>query len=305
MAVSLHEVISDYLLYLEMSDTRPNTLRNNKSSILGFAAWAETNDTFPLNDFSQIKPKHIREYFHFRKVEQGVGPGTRQQNHIHLTKLFDWAKREYKKVKKNPLHKVERPNYRPPRIEFPLEGVIDKMIAVCDTTSFKGIRDRLLITLLKETGGRASEILALEESDINEVEKYIYIRWGKGGNKRKVGYTEETAIAIIAYKQVRETHPHAKSPKFFIGTKGALKYCGLNDVVKGRSFEATGEETTAHKLRHAFVHLAKTLYVTEDALMEMMGWKTRAMLDRYALSMREERALAEYRNKLHIHPESK
>lgn len=298
MPVSLKEALDEYYVVLETSELAKRTVSTNINSLRQFKKWADNTEDFPLDDISQIKAKHMRLFFHHRKVNQGVGAGARQQNYIHLNSFFKWLTKEYKKeLKKNPLAKVDRPSYKPPVIEFPLADTIDKMISTCDHT-FKGTRDRLLLCLFKETGGRANEILSLEEKDIHEVEQYIDIRFGKGGKTREVPYGEDTAVAIIAYKAARKEHRLAHLPAFFLGYQAPLQYDGLNNMFKDRSFEVSGEEITPHKLRHWFVHLAKERGVSEDALMELMGWSTRTMLDRYALSMRKERAHQEYRKKL-------
>lgn len=299
MPITLKQALDEYEIVLVTSELSPNTVNLKRSHLRTFYKWALESKTFPHTDVSQIKPKHMREYFYFRKVVQCVGAGTRKQSHIHLNGFFKWLTKEYRKqLKKNPMDKVDRPIYNLPEVDFPDLNIIDKMIESCETDSFKGIRDRLLLLLFKQTGARAHEVLALTEYDIFEIDQYIRIRQGKGGKYREVPYGDETAIAIIAYKRVRKEHRFADSPYFFIGGRGTFKYGGLNHMFKSRSLDVSDQKITPHKFRHAFVHLAKVNKVTEDALMELLGWSTRAMLDHYGRAFRAQRAHDEYREKM-------
>lgn len=79
---------------------------------------------------------------------------------------------------------------------------------------------------------------------------------------------------------------------------GSFGYGGLRNVFYSRSLMVSDAKLSPHKFRHAFVHMAKTKGVTEDALLELCGWSTRAMLDHYGRSMRKERANDEYRAKM-------
>lgn len=299
MAKTLAEVIQEYRVALEHSGKRPRTITSHNSTLNVFQRWAIQDPTMPDHDISLIKPKHIRAFFHYREVEQGAGAGVRQQNQIHLKAFFEWVTKTHKKtLKKNPLNKVEPIRYKPPVIAFEDEEVIDKVIAVCEPDTFVGTRDRLLLLTYKETGGRATEILALEEDDYHELEQYVHIRFGKGGKKRKVPYGDETALALFYYKIKRKEHRNADAKEFFLGQKGPLKYQGMRGILARRCEQAGIDISRLHGLRHAFVHKAKINEVSDDALMELMGWSTRTMLDRYALAMREERAIREYRKKM-------
>lgn len=296
MAPALEEMIEEYLVFLEVEGKRPSTIKMKRSLLTIFQRWMAKN--YPDLPVKQIRAKHLAEYLLYRR-ENGLSKGSEHQNYVNLGAFFKWAMKMYPKhVKKNPTTKIARPKYTPPIKEFPDIDIIEKMIAACDTTSFKGARDKLLFTLIKETGGRAIEILSLRVDDFNEAYQYIHIREGKGGKPREVPYGDATTLALIAYKEHRAQHRYAHLPEMFLGQRGPFKYEGLRLIFKEYSLMVGTKVLTPHSFRHAFVDLCKRRGVTEDAMMELLGWSTRAMLDHYAKAGRAQRAIMEYREKL-------
>lgn len=294
MGQSLNALIEEYKVVLQTSELAKSTIRNKKTTLNMFSRWAEEN---ALTDISAIKARHMRAFFLYRQ-QQGTGRGVREQNYIHLNVFFKWVKREHKKaIKNNPMAKVQKPDYKPPLVTFPDIDVIDQMIDTCDD-SFAGRRDRLLLLLYKQTGGRATEITQLDVLDVDQEEQVIYIRHGKGGKTREVPYGTETTIAFTQYLIARKEHNYAHLSRLFLGIRGAFGYGGVSKMFRTRSLMVGDQPLKPHSFRHAFVHRAKQMGVTEDALMELMGWSSRAMLDRYARSMRKERAHEEYRKKM-------
>lgn len=67
-----------------------------------------------------------------------------------------------------------------------------------DTTTKKGKRNLVLLTLLYDTAARANEIINFKLEDINLEEKYIVLT-GKGNKKRVVPIMEQTKQLLISY----------------------------------------------------------------------------------------------------------
>ena len=90
--------------------------------------------------------------------------------------------------------------------EPPTAADIVKLIQACPNTA-KGRRQRALMTTLWRTGMRISEALDLVESDLNQEEKTILIRRGKGGKRRTVGLDDWGWVELDNWLQFREQFP--------------------------------------------------------------------------------------------------
>ncbi|MGC8993727.1 MAG: tyrosine-type recombinase/integrase, partial [Candidatus Aenigmatarchaeota archaeon] len=147
---------------------------------------------------------------------------------------------------------------------------INKMIEVCDN-----LRDKALISVLYESGCRASEILDLKIKDL-EFDEYggVLIVRGKTGSRRI-----RLISSIPALKEWLNVHPRKNDPNASLfcslakNNKGSpLDVCGLHFIVKEIAKKAgINKRVYPHLFRHTrATHLAK--YLTEQELKIYFGW---------------------------------
>ena len=114
---------------------------------------------------------------------------------------------------------------------------------------------------------------------------------GKGGFER-VGYlADDTSKLIRRYLRERG---NPKAGPLFASREGRLSYAMVHRKFRQYSngIRCAGEPVTIHQLRHTFAHYWMLDGGGDDALMRHMGWKSREMLSRYAVSAGAERALS-------------
>jgi integrase len=122
---------------------------------------------------------------------------------------------------------------------------IDALLSVCQNAE-----ERLIITLLSQTGLRASEACGLVISDINFEKRFIVVRYAKWGKTRRVGLPQQVADAISAFLLERPQVDH----DFLLVDKKhqPLNRSGLLQRVQRLSIQA-GVPANSHALRRAFV----------------------------------------------------
>lgn len=289
---SLPEVYADWQTTLQMSDIRPATQYNYTRKVLAFLQYAK-GQNFP-EDIRKITHRHLQAYFHYRKVN-GIADSTRELEYTCIKKFWKWAIKEFE-LPNNPFDRVPPIKAQETVIKFPDPDDFQKLLDTCSTREFHDVRDKALLLLLRDTGMRIGETLALTENDFLFNQRLIHLKRTKNGQERVVAYGNTTALALSRYKRAREAHPKSAERQFFIGHKGSLTYSGVKGLFRKRG-ELSGVHMTPHKLRHLFVHDAKTMGASEEFLMQTLGWNTRRMMDHYARALRQQRALAEYAEK--------
>jgi integrase/recombinase XerD len=131
-------------------------------------------------------------------------------------------------------------------------------------------------------------------SDLDLQAREIKIR-GKGGRERTVRVDRQATRAVDRYLRARGRHPQAWRPQLWLGAggRGLLTADGICQMICRRGREA-GVAVYPHRFRH---HFSQT-WLERDGegrdLMELNGWSSPQMLDRYARSARAARARRTY-----------
>lgn len=135
-----------------------------------------------------------------------------------------------------------------PRV--PEDATIRRLLAVCDTASPAGRRNRALIALLADSGLRREELRRLRLGDVDLQTRTLRIRQGKGRKDGLGFFGEATASLLRAWLAV---HPDPRPGCFvFVTGDGApLGPSGGNRILRRLSQRAGLERPVGpHALRH-------------------------------------------------------
>lgn len=217
-----------------------------------------------------------------------------------LQQFFRWLVDEGE-VTSSPMERMHPPKvpHNPPAV-LKTEDV-KALLKACEGNGLTERRDAAIITLFFDTGLRLSELVNLklrseevEGSDV-DLDRQVVFVVGKGNKARAVPIGARTVKALDRYKRVRGQHPDAALPHLWLGRHGPMTQSGVQQMLRRRATEAGLPHLNPHQFRHTFAHEWLAGGGSETDLMQLTGWQSRSMIERYAASTRAERARDSHR----------
>jgi integrase/recombinase XerC len=134
--------------------------------------------------------------------------------------------------------------------------------------SWSGLRDRLMMTLLYETGVRQDELITLRHADVNVSRKNIKVS-GKGGKDRYIPISNDTIDQAELYMRSRP----GDSERLLVTDGGrelypAFVYRRVNHYITEAS---SLSKCSAHVIRHSFATHLLNRGADINAVKELLG----------------------------------
>lgn len=196
-------------------------------------------------------------------------------------------------AKRNPMARVKAPKYAPKRTEVLADDQLAALLGACKGRGFNEVRDSAIIRVLFDSGLRRSELVNLHLDDL-DLDAQTFTVLGKGGKERLVPFGIRTSEALRTYLRYRRRHADARLPYLWLSGKphrGALGGDGLAQMLTRRANQAHVPNVHPHKLRHTAYDAYRDAGGDGTTAMALFGWSSRDMLDHYAASGAERRAL--------------
>ncbi len=219
----------DYLLY-ERNYSR-GTVEYYRADILELQKFGEEM----LGNFapSDVDAGLVREWI-ASLMDKGLASNTINRKLSSVRAYYKYLLRKGE-IAVDPLRKVTGPKKKKPLPVFLREGEMDRLLDDMDFgEGFEGCRDRMIIEMFYATGMRLSELIGLDDKDIDFSASLVKVT-GKRNKQRLIPFDEELGCSMREYVNVRNEAVPVRSDAFFVRKNGKRLYRSIVACLVKRS----------------------------------------------------------------------
>jgi tyrosine recombinase XerC len=246
----MEHLLEAYVRYLVAEkNLSPFTLRNYRTDLLHFAAHLRDEEN---SDILAADRMMARCYL-ARLKESGMATASLTRKVSTIRSFYKFLVREGK-IESSPLVGLVAPKRERKLPTILSRDDLDALIEAADEPTPVGLRNRAILELMYASGVRLSEIVSLNQNQINLDERAVIVR-GKGNKERMVLLGEPAEAAARRY--LLHGRPQlavgAEEALFLNRDGGRLSGRSVQNVVRRHALKA-GLDTHVwpHLLRHSF-----------------------------------------------------
>ena len=203
-------------------------------------------------------------------------PGGKHAYFRAIRAFYQWAV-DNELIQRSPVERMKAPKVpKPIRYAVPLDA-LGTLLAACECD-----RDRLIVSLLADTGIRRSELASIRLTDVDVPSGTIRV-WGKGAKERKVAFGNRTGAMLAK-------HLELWADARLLG----MSAWGVGKVLE-RLSRATGIRCNAHSFRRTFATESIRNGMNVFHVQSLLGHSSLTMTRIYAEQVNSEDAVKAYR----------
>lgn len=276
-----------FLSYLQYErNYSEETIKSYREDLrqLGEFAEEEVKDLTP----SEVTTELIREWI-VSLMEKGYTSTSINRKLSALRSFYKFLLRKGE-VAVDPLQKIVGPKNKKPLPAFLKESEMNKLLDDIDFgEGFKGCRDHMIIEMFYATGMRLSELIGLDDKDVDFSASLIKVT-GKRDKQRLIPFDEELRLAMAEYVNVRNEVIPICTDAFFVRETGERLSRSIvgNLVRRNLSKVVTIKKRSPHVLRHTFATTMLNHDAELGAIKELLGHESLATTEVYTHTTFEE-----------------
>lgn len=253
---SLVQLVDEFLIDLKTENKSQHTIKNYQADLKAFLR-------FYKGSLSELSPAILREYF--GSLVDTLSPASLSRKQASLKSFLRWAFR-HDLIPANPMDKIGAIRLPDSQPRFLPMAQVNKILSVITHD-----RDKVLFTLISETGLRISEALALRVEDLRQDAQEFTVR-GKGQKERTIHLVKTESLRLLKWfmrkYQITDGlifRPNEAKQRYGLSGK-PVEYSVVAKAWKRYSQEA-GIDCTIHCLRHSHA----TDLINKGAPVEVVG----------------------------------
>ena len=271
-----HAAVARFQKYLEVErNASPLTLKSYREDLTHLAGYL-TESRGELPDPAQLTTVELRGFVSTLH-EAGYAKTTIARRLATLRSFFRFGQRDGWATA-NPAKPLRNPRQPRSLPHFLSTDELGRLLEAPPATNPQGLRDRAILETAYSAGLRVSELVGLNDDDIDRAGCVVRVR-GKGKRERLAPLGSFALTALRHYLTVRQVHERdAKNPsrQVFVNRFGRrLSTRGVARLLE-KYLRQTGldQRTTPHTLRHSFATHLLDRGADIRSVQELLGHKS-------------------------------
>ncbi len=262
--------VDKFLDYLSSELNRSQqTVESYRDDLKHFEKFAkDLSDSF---SWETVDSDMVRDWME-SMMDKGNSAATVSRRLSALKTFYRFAlARHY--VESDPVYSIKGPKKEKPLPQFVKESEMDELLdRQAWDDDYNNVRARTIIILFYETGMRLSELVNLDDKDVNFVTSEIKIT-GKGNKQRIVPFGDELKNTLLEFRRLRDASVEVKTPALVVSDKGTrMSPSKVQNIVRSNlSRVCSLKKKSPHVLRHSFATAMLNHHVGIENLKKLLG----------------------------------